>query len=1855
MKKVLRKVSVMAAFFLMAAGVMGQVYSPEIDETGVSINIELSIEFIDEVSLEPGDITVYNSGYSSFYTISTGKSFPPSGPDSRITIDGNKLIIDLTGSNLMFNERYWVYSSQNAIKVGESYWNVLNTFDPAPEWTFVTEEEILSPVPSAYTPGKNTTGVSISNNLSLEFDMDIFEGIGNIEILEYNTEDSWASYDETDFGTSLNIVNDNTLTITLPKDFDEGEKYYVLIDEGMVKSDDDVDFAGFSDKDDWAFTTEWLPLMANAFSPPQTAPEVPEVPRDVVLEIAFSDDVAFTGNGNIEIFDGASQIRIYNQSSSVVNIIDNQLILDLSLVPLPEYNRLYDVRISSGFVKRKDITPDITWEGLTANQWQFTTEPEPFVFELQTLSPTIGATGIATDVVLTATFDQDIQFGTGAEVAIYEYIGDVLVQTLNPGAGLAIVNNNQLQITPTPELQSGKQYYIILSGGAIEAIINNEPFVGLTDKSEWNFTTEFSIPIVLEYDPEEPDDVPIDKVFSLTFSEEIKFNPTGTYFIEIEEVGGSDNPISTRRIQNGGGQTGLSVSGSVLTIDFPVNLAYDTQYYITIPANAIQSINNVNFAGISANQWQFTTKKRKPRLADVNPLSPANGAVNVAVDAELTVTFDIDVQLGSTGTIEIREDDGDQDELLHSYDVSSHGGLLSVTGGNQLTISLPAETTFKNGTDYYVTFSSGAIESLEGEPFEGLADKGGWSFTTIPLPTPQIVTLSPETGATGIDTDVELSIEFDIPMQFGTGSIFIREYDGDATSHEFDVTEPGTSLTFDAENKVLTITLPSNLEESTQYYVVIENGALQSTDEIIFPGLGTVDKDDWEFTTRVMPPAVISTDPEHEETEVLLNYNLSVTFDKPVVFQPNEEQGFLVRIRFNNGNGIQNFREYSIRGSETDPLLTLSNENQTLNIVVDKTFEPDQEYFVTIAAGALLSQADNQPFGGINAMEWVFETLEDPDIPTLIDTDPYFPVPESEDFPIDGTLTLTFENDITFGVNGGTMLIVRRYDDNSSARFFSRTSDGITISGNVLSVNLGVSPLGYGRRYYVEIQQGFIASAESGAEYLGWSETDTRWNFTTQTQPPAWSEGYPFTENQNQTGLELKVQLDLAEELTATTYYVITTNSIPPSKDQIIAGNSASGSPAVRSGFIDEMENGIEELEEITFGTAPEIPSGQMYYIHLVAESNKGERSERRSLELDRRPPSLIPLASNPRNDFNAFDINSPITLVFNKPLYHLDGVVLEPLTEITASNYFTLALQGGGGSLDVSFHISEEGDTVTITPVATLLENTAYVITINGLRDEFYNQITEAITRNFSTDILQIWTGGFNADFTNPSNWTGGQYYPEKSVRIPFDINGGSYPVIESNPGPDQVHNLTIEAGAHLTHNSGNLVVTGDFVLESSVDGNASYLQKGGNLNVDPQRVRIEQIVTSNNKNYYSSSSVSGATKSSAGIDYRTYYYENLTNSFLEYEDDEEFLVGFGVLFSSEPGTVIFSGVPNSGTYLKSLNRTQKGRGWHMLGNPYPAAIDWESLEIENLDDSFWIWLNEEEKYGVYNNLIGVGLGMDEISGNIIPSHHAFWVRIPIGDDLDVSTGSGSLIFSPDAMVPNTNSYLKSNRSPRYPLIKLESNLNGFRDETAIAIVPDAKEKAEDKYNSHKKLSYNTNFLELFTLSDGERLAINSLPLTSSEMTIPLGYSVRKAGNVEISINMSTLPYDYTVILKDKQTGIETDLYDSSYMFSVDGAAVNHSRFEIMLKSGVVTDLSKLDRRDIQENIIVYTFESKIYAYISELNRPQYYLYDLQGRLIDSGRLYNDINNEILVENKGLFIFVIQSGDGKAEYKLVF
>lgn len=604
-------------------------------------------------------------------------------------------------------------------------------------------------------------------------------------------------------------------------------------------------------------------------------------------------------------------------------------------------------------------------------------------------------------------------------------------------------------------------------------------------------------------------------------------------------------------------------------------------------------------------------------------------------------------------------------------------------------------------------------------------------------------------------------------------------------------------------------------------------------------------------------------------------------------------------------------------------------------------------------------------------------------------------------------------------------------------------------------------------------------------------------------------------------------------------------------------------------------------------------------------------------------------------------------------------------------------------------YHVSttidnEEGEILVVMPQGIDLSSLKPEITVSinatidpasGEAQDFSSEVVYTVTAENKTKklykvkveidssqtIFNDWLGNESSDWNDDENWSLG--IPENGTDIHIGSNKPNYPEINSEVN---INNITLEPGAVLVQSSGILDISGIFTLESSADENASYLIKGGNLNIEPANIKIEQSITSPQYNYALSSPVWGplATRANSGIEGTTYIYNNPTNQYTQLTD-EEFVPGVGMVLRN-PKPIEFSGELNTGTVKVDLTRTPAGLGWNFIGNPYTAAVNWESESLvkSNVDNMFWIYNNESGVYATYNGNSGIGVGLND-PPYLIPSNHAFWVRVTQGKP------EGSITFDTSATVGKNFSYLKSGNSEKYPFIKLLSFYNGNPDETAIVLIPDAGTNASDIYDNDKMFGSNKHTADVYTISQGKPLAINALP-PEEEMTIALGVYVRRSGGLSLLLKDYNLAENTTVLLKDKYTGETRDLtagegYRAYLQISPEIFMEQvreeekpvriDDRYEIIIKTEIATYNNQIYKpaENHASDFQVYNSEYGIVVHPGKIEAPVYKLYDITGRLLSSDKLIPDSPNFISIVNNGIYLLTIIYEDKMESVKIVY
>ncbi|WP_181256503.1 Ig-like domain-containing protein [Marinilabilia salmonicolor] len=884
------------------------------------------------------------------------------------------------------------------------------------------------------------------------------------------------------------------------------------------------------------------------------------------------------------------------------------------------------------------------------------------------------------------------------------------------------------------------------------------------------------------------------------------------------------------------------------------------------------------------------------------------------------------------------------------------------------------------------------------------------------------------------------------------------------------------------------------------------------------------------------------------------------------------------------------------------------------------SLSPNTNYFIHFVTTDNTGQVVIETSGTPTSVS--FATLPNLSISTLT------PPNNATNVPIDTDLTMTFSDDISAGSG-----YIEIHKGTSYSAINIANAD---ISGNTLTLPATEFSLDYATDYHIEIEPGVIQG------FSGITDADT-WNFTTETGPPVWTVG-PSLLNQSTTSVDLNGGTDQD----GTCYYVVTEAFTPPSNTYITEGKDENGNLMDVSGSATlTANNTFTKNIDISI-----LNSGVDYYIHILASNGTQFSENVVTKPLDLKAPSLLSSFS-PTDNASGVLLGASITLPFNEKLYSTNATEITPEN---ASTYFSIASSSGQVSFDAAF--SNNDKTITLTPSKILEGSTTYTVSfLQKFEDIIGNeQSTKTGSFSFTTELANKWTGnGTDSDWANSENWEGG-YTSGNSIKIPAGLV--NYPVIETGTTAT-VNNLYVEPGASLTLNGGTLTINGLFVLQSSLDYNASFIPADGTLNVDPQNVRFHQHIEANNRNYNFGVPVDATTKTSAGITNTLYQYNNDNNTYIQIDGSTELIPGTGYICRSD-NSIIFSGTPVTTDKQITVQRNNSGGlGWNLIANPFTATVDFSQLSFNETEiaNSFWIWNNIEEKYDTYNAASNVGIGIPNGQSGI-PSHQAFWIRVLPG----VSTAN--LTFPTSSLQANSYSYLKSSSSGLlYPTFKMEAVFNGKKDETAIVFAENATNSLGDPYDTEKKLTSNMDYCQIFTSFTNEsnittNLAINGLQPSQVEISVPLTFKVAKTGTVTFNIKDLTLSSNAQVILEDRALNDFITLNtESAYQFEVTETGTNSSRFVIHFSGTkeVVTAINDTKDNNNTKKASFYTNNSEIIAYIGQLNNPSYRLLDINGKIIDSGRLNPESENRIAVSRKGMIILIVESEKEKLEFKTVF
>ena len=545
----------------------------------------------------------------------------------------------------------------------------------------------------------------------------------------------------------------------------------------------------------------------------------------------------------------------------------------------------------------------------------------------------------------------------------------------------------------------------------------------------------------------------------------------------------------------------------------------------------------------------------------------------------------------------------------------------------------------------------------------------------------------------------------------------------------------------------------------------------------------------------------------------------------------------------------------------------------------------------------------------------------------------------------------------------------------------------------------------------------------------------------------------------------------------------------------------------------------------------------------------------------------------------------------------------------------------------DVSFELTSK-----TTATVTMDDGTTSVI--------YYPTLTNSEITHITFYLRDDWSGSGNQNFyfgddgadmliSNDGNLT----ITDPNNNLAFgDISNPLEPGSTSN-----THNLNLTIDDDITV-EGDVDIAGNLVVNSS-----KSLTLGVNSSNEYSQLKTEGSITNNGtiiqKQYISSTGHHGISSpmttgfsTTSGTASSLYEYDaSSTGAYVGS------YVGNGSASTSTVGRGFFAPVGNSGDFLTAIGEfsvtgtpntshdwtlsyvtnSQSGasdNGWNLIGNPYSATLDWNSVSLgSNVNGAIYVWDPSNSQYMSWTTIGGVNGGSQYIA-----PMQAFWVQTTSGGTgtaYDVST-----TMSSNTLTTQSPTFQKShNDILRLSVLDLSDTSKS--DETIIANVQGSLDGFDGGLDAWKLPNDGGN-PNIYSFDTGDQLAINAVDITTPKV-IPMGIDAPQSGSMyELSLEQVVNADLYEVLLEDKHLNTFTDITKTTYSFQYGGWPNNTPRFNLHLSATNSIGVDEI----LKDNSYVYQHENQVFIHSEADLYTAYELRAIDGRLIQKGRISSSI-----------------------------
>jgi methionine-rich copper-binding protein CopC len=542
--------------------------------------------------------------------------------------------------------------------------------------------------------------------------------------------------------------------------------------------------------------------------------------------------------------------------------------------------------------------------------WTFSTADADLPFVVSTV-PGDGATDVPVSGTVSATFSEalDPTSVTAESFSLEDFDG-------GPVPGVVSVSGPVAEFDPDTDLAEETDYVVRLTTDIRDAAGN-----AMAAPYGWTFTTEDATPPIV--------------VATTPAHGSTEVSPTITLSVEFSEVvdPASVNFSSFTVAETGGAAVLGFVGVDGMTATFAPTAPLDSETEYT--ARVTTSITDVAGNSLAEDvEWEFRTADAIAPF--VNSTSPVGGATDVSIAPVVTATFSENIDPATvTGG---------------SFTLESAGGSVAATTNVVGAVVTLTPTSALSGPTLYTARLSTAIQDLAGN---GLAAPFVWSFTTVDVSGPVVVSTTPTSNAIGVSPAVTLFIEFSEPIAPATvtaGSVTLSEVGGGSVSGMVSVS--GSTVIFEPATE---------LASSTEYAAGVTTAITDLAGNPLDAGFG------WSFTVAdVVPPEVTAVTPLDGAVDVPVEALITATFSETISLLSITPTSFSLRVS---------------GGGEVGAVPGVSGNVATLDPIVDL---PDGTVLIARLTTAVTDLSGN---GLTSDQEWSFTTV-DLTGPAVASTDP---------------------------------------------------------------------------------------------------------------------------------------------------------------------------------------------------------------------------------------------------------------------------------------------------------------------------------------------------------------------------------------------------------------------------------------------------------------------------------------------------------------------------------------------------------------------------------------------------------------------------------------------------------------------------------------------------------------------------------------------------------------------------------------------------------------------------------------------------------------------------------------------------